>query len=324
MKTPFATLAVLFLLIVACAGTQERASLTLSVNSWIGYGPFYLAQEKGFFTDEGLDVSIVTTEGTAERKAAMVANRIDVLGDTVDLLVLSRDEQVPSVAVMELDVSNGADGIIVTDDIKTVADLKGKSIAVQKNFVGESFLLYVLKKYDLSPDDVELIDMESGAAGAAFVAGSVDVAVTYEPWLSKAKERENGKILISSADEPGVIVDILSVHEDVLAQRPDDIKKLMRAWFRAVDYAKQNPEEANAIMAKYYDLPPQEFADILTGVEWPGYEENKAYFGNAEAPGRILDVADVFSSAFLEIGIIKERPDMQQAVDGSLLATLYG
>lgn len=304
-------------------GKTPLPEFNLSVNSWVGFGPFFLAKEKGFFEDEGIAVKISLMEDTAQRKVAMAKGDIDGLGDTVDLLVLSREEGIPSVAVMQVDTSNGADGILAIDAIKTVQDLKGKKIAVQKNFVSEAFLNYILKKNGLSPNDVQAIDTEAGAAGAAFVSGSVDVAVTFEPWLSKAQERRGGHILISTAEEPGVIVDILSVNQYYLQRHRENVKKLMRGWFKAINYWRENPQDANEIMAKYYHLTPQEFADIITGLYWPSYQENLTYFGTKENPGQIYDVADTFIKIFLETKQIKVAPDLTNAINDSLLRTLY-
>lgn len=303
--------------------TERVPKFTLSVNSWVGFGPFWLAQEKGFFKDEGVDVNIVTMEDTAQRKIAMIKGDIDGLGDTVDLLVLERDEKVPAVAVMQIDVSNGADGILVTDDIKTIQDLKGKKIAVQRNFVSEAFLDYVLQKNNISPNDVQKIDTEAGAAGAAFVSGNVDVAVTFEPWLSKAKERKGGgKVLISSSDEPGVVVDILTINEDYLKNNPEIVKKIMRAWFKAVDYVKSNPDDAKEIMAKHYNLSVSEFSDIISGLIWPSYQENISYFGQNQN-GKIWEVANTFIDVFSKTGQIKSKPDMDNAINSEFLENLY-
>lgn len=303
---------------------SENPKFILGVNTWVGFGPFWLAQEKGFFADEGVDVEIVTLEDTAQRKAAMIKGDIDGIGDTVDLLVLARDEKVPSVAVMEVDVSNGADGILVAEGIRSIQDLKGKRVAVQRNFVSEAFLDYVLQKNNMLPTDVQKIDTEAGAAGAAFVSGNVDVAVTFEPWLSKAQERKGGgKVLVSSADEPGVIVDILTINENYLVENPEVVKKIMRAWFKAIDYWKENPQEANTIMARYYDVPPEEFADVISGLIWPSYEENIAYFGTSQNPGRIYEVANTFVNVFLKTSQIKSRPDMTKAINSQLLRELY-
>lgn len=315
--------AVVVVLLLQGRQSFEQQKFTLSVNSWVGFGPFWLALEKGFFRDEGVEVKIVTLEDTAQRKAAMLKGDIDGLGDTVDLLVLERDEGVPAVAVMEVDVSNGADGILATDDIKSVQDLKGKKIAAQRNFVSEAFLHYVLQKNGLSPEDVEIIDTEAGAAGAAFVSGNVDVAVTFEPWLSKARERTGGKVFVSSADEPGVIVDILTINEDYLARNPEVVKKVMRAWFRAIDYWKSNREEANAIMASHYNVPANEFEEIISGLIWPTHKENTAYFGTPSNPGKIYAVAETFVEIFLKTNQIKSRPDIEKAIVSQLLYKLY-
>ena len=65
----------------------------------------------------------------------MLLRLLSGLGDTVDLLVLERDEDVPAVAVMQIDASNGADGSLATENIKNVSNLKKKKIEVQKNFI---------------------------------------------------------------------------------------------------------------------------------------------------------------------------------------------
>ncbi len=292
---------------------------TLGINTWVGYGPFWLAQDKGFFEDEGLDVNITVIEDSAQRKAAVLNGSIDGLGDTTDLLVLSRAENIPSIAVMQIDQSNGADGIISTDNINSVADLKGQKVAVQKNFVSESFLYYLLQKNGLTPKDVKIIDMEAGAAGAAFVSGSVDIAVTFEPWMSKAKDRRGGKILISSKEADGVISDILTIREDYLAEHPETVKKFMKGWFKALDYWKNNPEDANSIMAKHYNLSGEEFKTLAEGVVWPSLEENIQYFGKSQGEGKIYEIANTFSDVFIATGQIKTKPNMDSAINQSLL-----
>jgi NitT/TauT family transport system substrate-binding protein len=295
---------------------------TLGINTWVGYGPFWLAQDKGFFKDEGLDVDITVIEDSAQRKAAVLNGRIDGLGDTTDLLVLSRAENIPSIAVMQIDQSNGADGILSTDNIHSIADLKGQKVAVQKNFVSESFLYYLLQKNGLTPKDVKIVDMEAGTAGAAFVSGSVDIAVTFEPWMSKAKDRRGGKILISSKEADGVISDILTIREDYLKEHPEAVKKFMRSWFKALDYWKSNPEEANNIMAKHYNLSGEKFKILAEGVIWPSLEENIQYFGKSQGSGKIYDIANTFSEVFITTGQIKSKPAMDSGINQDLLLQL--
>jgi NitT/TauT family transport system substrate-binding protein len=305
-------------------GTKQTVEkFRLGVNTWVGYGPFWLAQEKGFFQEQGLEVDITVIEDSFQRKAAVLNHSIDGLGDTVDLLVLARDQKVPSVAVMQIDLSNGADGIVSTSEINSISDLKGKKIAVQKNFVSESFLYYLLKQNGMSPEDVNIIDMEAGAAGAAFLAKQVDVAVTFEPWMSKAKERPGGKILTTSKDVNGVISDILTIDETYLKNHPEALKKFMRGWFKALDFIKSNPGESNEIMTKHYNATTAEFAELISGVYWPNLTENQTYFGTQEKPGDIYKIGNIFSEIFMETKKISERPNLTEAINSNTLFNLY-
>jgi NitT/TauT family transport system substrate-binding protein len=92
--------------------------------------------------------------------------------------------------------------------------------------------------------------MDADKAGAAFVAGALDAAVTWEPWLTKASESGHGHILITTRQKPGVIVDALAFRDTVLSQKKQAVAALVQAWFDALQYWKDHPAESDAIMAK--------------------------------------------------------------------------
>lgn len=316
----------LVLALSACGGKLSgdvvgaKTPFKINVDTWIGYAPLYLAQEKGFFDD--VDVTIDVSPDVAQRKLGLKKGYFNAIAETVDMLVLDRDEDVPTVAVSGMDFSNGADGIIAIDSVKTIQDLKGKTVLVQKNYASEALLNFLLQKNNIAFADVKTIDTEAGAAGAAFVAGKTDVAVTFEPWLSKAKERGNGHILISSKDAPGVIVDILSVNKEYLTAHQDVVAKVVRGWFKAVEYWKAHTTEANVIMAKQYSDTPEEFADQISGLLWPSYDENVSYFKKDGKPN-IYDTAGTFVDIFQKTGQIRSKPNMEPAIDGSILQNLH-
>jgi len=113
--------------------------------------------------------------------------------------------------VLALDDSHGGDGMVAKKEIKTIKDLKGKTVAAQLGGGASYFwLAYVLGQNGLKLSDLKLVDMKAGDAGSAFVAGKVDAAVTWEPWLSKARETPFGHVLLSSDRTPGIIVDSLA------------------------------------------------------------------------------------------------------------------
>ncbi len=291
-------------------------------DAWIGYAPLHLAQKKHFFDD--VDVQMIVTPDVAQRNLILVRGDAQASAITVDMLVLSNDEKVPAVAVVGMDFSNGADGIVAVNAVKTIEDLRGKTVLVQKNYASEALLNYLLEKAGIPFNQVQTVDTEAGAAGAAFVAGKADVAVTFEPWLSKAKRRPGAHVLLSSRDAPGVIVDVLAVNREYLNAHPDVVAKVVKGWFRAVEYWKAHPAEANAIMAEFYQVTPEEFADQVSGLLWPSLEENVKYF-DAASDSSIFDVADTFISIFRKTGqiAVDARPDMTAAVDASVLRSIH-
>ena len=129
---------------------------------------------------------------------------------TIDLLVSKRVQDTPIVAVSEIDHSLGSGGIVATEDIKTAGDLKGKKVAFTRDDVSETFISYLFYKKGMSLDDITIAPRRPDDAWLAFLNGEVDAAVTWEPWLSTAAQRPGGHILISTREEPHIIIDTLN------------------------------------------------------------------------------------------------------------------
>lgn len=311
---------VLVLLIGGTAFAGEPIKLGMS--TWLGYAPLYLAKEKGFFQKRGIDVEIVVIESPADRRAAFAADKIQGMATTVDTHVMTAaaENPIPVKQVLAMDDSNGGDGIVAKKEIKTVKDLKGKTVAAQLGAGASYFWLnYVLSQNGLKLSDIKAVDMKAGDAGAAFVAGKVDAAVTWEPWLSKAKETPFGGVLLSSDKTPGIIVDSLAFKPAYLKAHGDDVKKIIAAWNEAVKFAADNPKEADAIMAKFTNQKPEEFTKEKAGVRFYGEKENKEYFGTAQQPGSLYNVTQRAADVWFELKFIKTKPKAADLIDGSYL-----
>ena len=161
--------------------------LKIALNIWPGYGAFFIAKDKGFYKDAGVDVAIEIIQGDPEREAALVSGKTDGIGMTIDNLVLLRDKGIPVKAIYKYDGSNGADGILAKKEITSVADLRGKNVGWAPGTTSHFLLTQVLKDAGLTTKDLVHAAMSSDDAGAAFAAGRLDAAVTWEPCLSKAK-----------------------------------------------------------------------------------------------------------------------------------------
>ncbi len=314
-----AILAVAFLWV---GSTFAAEPIKLGMSTWLGYAPLYLAKEKGFFQKRGLDVEIVVIESPADRRAAFAADKIQGFATTVDTHVMTAAAENPIKLkqVLALDDSHGGDGIVSKKEIKTVKDLKGKTVAAQLGAGASYFWLnYVLAQNGMKLSDIKAIDMKAGDAGSAFVAGKVDAAVTWEPWLSRARETPFGHVLISSDKTPGIIVDSLAFKPDFIKKRGGDVKNIVAGWFEAVKFAADNPKEADAIMAKFTGQKPEEFTKEKTGVRFYGEKENKDYFGTAKNPGLLYKVTQRAADVWYELRFIKTKPKAGDLIDGSFL-----
>src|SRR5512139_3236060 len=227
----------MMVLVFLFAGSAFGAEpIKLGMSTWLGYAPLYLAKEKGFFKKQGVDVEVVVIESPADRRAAFAGDKIQGMATTVDTHVMTAaaENPIPVKQVLALDDSHGGDGMVAKKEIKTIADLKGKTVAAQLGAGASYFWLnYVLSQNKLKLSDLKMVDMKAGDAGAAFVAGKVDAAVTWEPWLSRAKETPFGHVLLSSDKTPGIIVDSLAFKPDFIKKRGVDVKKVAARWFEA-------------------------------------------------------------------------------------------
>ncbi len=297
--------------------TEAVKTFRIATITWVGYGPIYLAEEKGFF--EGIEVEIERIDDTAARRAALVSGQVQGSVDIIDSFVNATASGLDASVVLKLDDSMGGDGILVRNDVNSLEDLRGRSVAYPEGQPSHFFLLSLLEDAGMSIDELESRPMEADQAGAAFIAGAVDAAVTWEPWLSRASESEDGKILTSSKEKPGLIVDVFTVRNDYLRDHPEVVEAFIRGWYRAVEYWRGNTEESNAIMAEALGLKPVEFTTMVKGVRFTDRKDNVAFFSSGD--GERSDFFELVARAnevWRREGIIKNLV-AAEAIDASTI-----
>lgn len=306
-----------------CARHRTEApkpkKVTIAFQEWVGYGLFYLAQEKGFCRDEGIELVFIDEQLDSARRDAFRLKMLDCEAGTIDLLVSKRARGVPLVAVMELDRSYGADGIVATRDIRTVGDLTGKRVAMARDDVGETFVSHVLHRAGLSLDKVTTVLEAPDRVGEAFLREGADAAATWEPQLSRALGRPGAHVLVSTRDEPGIIIDTLNVREDIVRADPKLVRGLMRAWFRALEYYREHPVEARAIIAPHFNYTPEQYGKAVEGLTWTTYAGQTA---SNEAGSRI-DAFNEVAAVKLLNKRISAKPDAASGFNDALLKGLY-
>lgn len=320
-----------FMLLIALAacGKEEAAKntgagkssepLKVTLPTWTGYGPLFLAKEKGFFEKNGVEVELSIIEGLGERKQALAGGKIDGMATALDVQVTLSAADIPVQVVWLLDDSFGGDGILVKNDIQDVKDLKGKQVAFEVGSTSHMLALTALKQGGLTESDIEVVPMSAGDAGAAFAAGKIDAAITWEPWLTKGAEA-NGKVLLTTKDLPGIIVDTISFKEDVIKSRPDDVKAFVKAMGEAMDFWKENKKEANEVMAKGLKIDVAEFEATETGLKFMTKEDNEKLFGSESSKGSIYQSTENAIKFYKEQKLIDKEPKAEDVLNGSFVS----
>jgi NitT/TauT family transport system substrate-binding protein len=310
------------------AGCEERSDKAKSsthkyrigLGPWVGFGPLYLAHDKGFFKEAGCEVELIVLTGIAERNSALKSGRIDALAAPVDYFVLSAGNNLEATIVMAIDESVGGDGIVARKEISRFEDLRGRTLAFQRGLPSEFFVRALLRQHDVKMSEVRTVDMETDQAGAAFISGKIDAAAVWEPWLTKAREQGGGHVLASTKEFPNLIVDCLAFNQKRLTEDKAGAKAIVESTLRAIAYWKEHREEANALMAPHFQVDAKKYGAILEGVRFCDLPRNREFFGTTASPGPIFEVGKRASEIWLEAGVIPSPVDPGRIIFPQLIS----
>lgn len=296
---------------------KNEEPIKIGMGIYPGFGTFYIAKEKGFFEKQGVNVELKQLSLDA-MIPALQSNQIQLLVGSTDTMPIIADAGVAAKQIFSTSISYGADGLVTTKDVQKISDLKGKKVYAAYGFPGHFFFRYLAEKNGLSNKDIQLINLNSEEVGSSFAAGKISAGMTWEPWLSKANETKGGKVLVSSKDEPGLITDIVMARTDSIEKRREDVKKVMRAFFEALDWWEKNSTEGNAIIAKNFNLTPEEFAQMRETVKLSNLQTNLDKF-NKSNKLNVYELAEKAADIYLQDGVIKAKASGDSVTDSSLL-----
>jgi len=255
------------LLALTGAAQAAPAKVKLGVQPWLGYGPWWIAEKNGYFEKRGIDVQVINFTWDQDMGAALAAGQLDVIAAATNFVISMRNQGIDLQGFILLDASFEADAILAPAQIKSIKDLKGKSVAYEFGATSDLLLNYALRENGMSKDDIKPVPMAAADAGLALISGRVDIAVTYEPYISAAlREGKGYKSLYTAAERPGLISDLAVAETSYIKKNPDVIKALTLAWDDAVTFLNANPEAGGKIIADAVGSPMDEFKVAFEGV----------------------------------------------------------
>lgn len=327
-------LLIAFMLLAGCGQAKEKAAnnteetdgskepIKIGLSPWPGWIPWYLVEEKGFFNKYGVNVELKWFPVYSDSLQALATGKVDANSQTLSDTLSPVSNGLPLKVILVNDNSFGGDGVVAKPQYKTMADLKGKKVATELGTIDHLLLVTGLDRFGMQESDVEFINMTVNDAGPAFIAGKLDAAVLWEPFLTKAVKEGKGKIIFSSKDTPGLIPDLLVFNEKTIKERPDDVKKILMAWFDAIEWWKQNPEEAVQIMARKVETDPEDYKISLQSVKIFTIEDNLKAFTKAESMD-YLGYTGLKTAEFLKSkNMLETIPDVEKMLDDSFIRTI--
>lgn len=276
----------------------EGPALRLAIDQWPGYYPAALADDLGYFTEAGVQVTLDLPGDTDRMLGAFAGGQYDLIGVALgDLITLSRNR--PDVAVLLVsDESAGGDALLARAGFE-VGTAPVVRIGTNLGGFGELFVRELLPRLPLPLERVEWINVDAAAVPKALQDGSIDLGHSWEPYVSAAVS-EGAQRLLSSADTPGLIPDVIAASRSLAETRSAELQAFNRAWFRAVDWWLAHPQEAQARIEARLKLPAGSVS--LAGIELQTAADNRRLIGTADVPGTLPATIDRYSGFFVTRG----------------------
>lgn len=262
---------------------RAEEDVTITIISFSPYAPWYIVQEKGLAKGINLDVQII--EDITAKNAALTSGTVQCMLNTLDSVVVARAAGLPVKVIAVPAMSFGLDEMVVDQSITSVEDFPGKRYGADYAFLNHMWMLLTLKKAGIPFDQLQHSIMLPQDSAAAFVSGGLDIDVNYIPFSSQSMTRDGAHVLKTSFTdrtwERGLISEAIACNENWLAEKPEVATELLRAWFEAVNWWKENPAEGNDLIAKGLDWPVADVKLTQYGAIMLNLDQNVGAFGIA-------------------------------------------
>jgi len=303
-------------LLAACRGqaAKETTPLRVEWTVWQGDYTLLIAREMGFFEKHGVSVEPVYYENFSHALPDLAGARIDIgLFGMVDALNVAN---VVSAKVVGVYASGGITSLVVKPEIRSLADLKGKPIGVVFGSSSEMVIRDALRQAGLTPLDVTLVNVATEDIPRR-LQEDLQGGVTYEPYTSQAVA--NGNHNLTESWISSLLPDVIVARDNLVVERPDDVRAFLAAWFEAVEYRQANPLESNQIISRYTGVPATE---LLTGdAELYTLEDNQQLFIDENTGDKlsIYQIARTNLDFMTSTGSLTNLLDVRQVFDSTFL-----
>ena len=324
---------------------MEDNTVRFALNVWAGWAPIIFANNgmkagKVWKTPDGQEfkVELVRMDEPVSMRDAYAAGEVHIGWATLDMVPLfmegfvdasgkPRDSRIMPRIYQQVDWSNGGDGIVVRESIKTVADLRGKKMVLAQNSPSHYFALNMLVAGGVQPSEVEMIfTVDAFQAAAAFNRQrDIAAAVSWAPDIYNLEKVKGNRMLVTTQTANKLIADVWFARADFAKDHPGICEALVRGIFDAMEDLKEeaNRKKAAELMAAGYNIPPSEALGMLGDAHSTNWAENYQFFLNQNNPANFERIWSNAYYLYKRIGVIThQQVPFDQVMDFSIIEKL--
>ena len=290
---------------------ETEDTINLSLDEWIGWKPILDAaggtttQSGSIYDELGIKVNISVINDATQSSNALIKGDLDAAGYTINrtafLSTKFEDAGIDVIMPYITNYSNGGDGIIATSDIKSVDDMVGAKVGVPQFSEAHTLVVWFVNNSDLSESDKKsiidnLIFFETpDEAAKAFFAGELDVAATWEPYITQAESMSDAHALFTTKASSGLVMDGIVFNKEFAEKHPDVVNKFIQGALMAADQYTTNMNTIKAVMPMFSTATDDEIVDNCSGAKLATWKDNKDIL-NGNAKTIYTDMCDVWAS----------------------------
>ncbi|MFR3656765.1 MAG: phosphate ABC transporter substrate-binding/OmpA family protein [Eisenbergiella sp.] len=304
---------------------NDDAVINLSLDEWIGWKPIIdanggLTTQDGSIYDElGIKVNINIINDATQSSNALISGDLNAAGYTINrtAFLSNKFKEAGKEIIMPYitNFSNGGDGIIAKSNITSVNDFVGAKIGVPQFSEAHSLVVWFVNQSNLSDADKEnIIDnlimfATPDEAAKAFFAGQIDVAATWEPYLTQAQNMSDAHVLFSTASSSSLIMDGIVFDKNFAENNKDVVTAFINGGLKAADLYETDLTTIKSVMPMFAAASDEDILGSCASAKLTTFADNLNLF-NGTAKTIYSDMCGVWES----IG---------ETVDNTLLDTLF-
>jgi NitT/TauT family transport system substrate-binding protein len=279
--------------VTACGSSEPAAkasssgggttAIKVGVIPIVDVAPIYLGKKKGFYRDQGLDLTLQTAQGGAVIVPGVVSGEFQFGFSNATSLMIAQTNNVPLKAVANGVATTGKEGADYSgitvkkgSPIKSPKDLEGKQVAVNtlKN-IGDTSVRESVRKAGGDPAKVKFVELPLDQMPAALDGGRIDAAWAVEPTLATIKAQGGTVIGSNYVDvSPDLTVALYFASTPYIQKNPGLVKKFQTATAKSLEYANGHPDEIRQVLTEYTKIPQATLQQMIL-PRWPA-EPNRA------------------------------------------------